>query len=93
MKKMKKHVAVLAVILLAAMAAATWAQTKKAAVLPKDWMSYKFIGSLVITEKKSPLFGIHHFYMNKKGLDAFNKGGPYPDGTVIVDAVYDAVTG
>lgn len=88
---MKKHFAVLTVVFLATIAAATWAETKKGARLPKHWMSYKFIGSLIITDKKSPLFGIHHFYINKKGLETFNKGGTYPDGTIIVDAVYDAV--
>jgi hypothetical protein len=27
--------------------------------------------------------------MNKKGLDAFMKGQKYPDGTIIVDSVYE----
>jgi hypothetical protein len=30
--------------------------------------------------------------MNKKGLEAFEKGGPYPDGTIIVGGVYEVVT-
>jgi hypothetical protein len=88
---MKKHFTVLVAVLLAAMAVATWAETKKGAMFPKDWMTYKFIGALIITDQKSPLFGIHHFYMNKKGLETFKKGGAYPDGTIIVDAVYEAV--
>ncbi len=91
---MKKYFAVLVVVLLTTMAVAAWAETKKGVILPKGWMTYKFIGSLIITDKQSPLFGIHHFYMNKKGIETFiNKGGPYPDGTMIVDAVYEAVTG
>jgi hypothetical protein len=89
---MKKYYALLMVVLLAATGVATSADTKKGGTLPKDWMTYKFIGSLVITDKQSPLFGIHHFYINKKGTETFNKGGTYPDGTIIVDAVYDAVT-
>jgi hypothetical protein len=59
--------------------------------LPKNWENYKHIGSLIIPDKKSPLFGIHHFQMNKKGLDAFNKGEAYPEGTIIVGAVYEVV--
>jgi hypothetical protein len=31
--------------------------------------------------------------MNNNGLEAFNKGGPYPDGTIIVDAVHELVEG
>jgi hypothetical protein len=65
------------------------AYAKDDIALPKDWNSYRHIGSLIITDKAHPLFGIHHFYMNKKGLSAFEKGEKYPDGTVIVDSVYE----
>lgn len=71
---------------------AAYAVADEAASLPKDLQGYKHIGSLVIPDRKSPLFGIHHFYMNKKGLEAFEKGKPYPAGTVIVGAVYEAAT-
>jgi cytochrome P460 len=60
--------------------------------LPKDLDSYTHTGSLVIPDKNSPLFGFFHYYMNKKGLEAFKKGGPYPDGTIIVGKVYEVVT-
>ena len=65
------------------------AETKKGMAFPKDWETYKHIGSLVIPDKTHALHGIHHFYMNKKGLDAFMKNQKYPDGTIIVDAVYE----
>ncbi|MGE5809013.1 MAG: cytochrome P460 family protein [Nitrospirota bacterium] len=65
--------------------------TQKGMTLPKDWPTYRHIGSLIVTDKDHPLHGIHHFYMNKKGLAAFEKGGNYPDGTVIVDSVYEIV--
>jgi hypothetical protein len=60
--------------------------------LPKDLDSYTYTGSLVIPDKNSPLFGFFHYYMNNKGLTAFKKGGPYPEGTIIVGKVYDIVT-
>jgi len=81
----------MSILLIGVIVAIGWAQAKKAVTLPKDWRTYKHIGSLIITDKANALFGIHHFYMNKTGLDAFNKGMPYPDGTIIVDTVYDVV--
>jgi len=60
--------------------------------LPKDKDTYKHIGSLIIPDKTSPLFGIHHFTMNKKALGAFEKGTAYPDGSIIVGSVYEVVT-
>jgi hypothetical protein len=62
------------------------------AALPKDLGTYKHIGSLIIPDKNSPLFGIHHFTMNKSALEAFEKGTAYPDGAIIVGSVYDVVT-
>jgi hypothetical protein len=76
---------------LGALVVAVSAETQKGMVLPKDWDTYRHIGSLIVTDKDHPLHGIHNFYMNKKGLAAFEKGGKYPDGTVIVDAVYEIV--
>jgi cytochrome P460 len=60
--------------------------------LPKDLDSYTYTGSLAIPDKDSPLFGFFHYYINKKGLEAFKKGGPYPDDTIIVGKVYEVVT-
>ncbi len=88
---MKRLLLITTVALLVMASLALAAEKTKGLVLPKDWQSYKHIGSLIITDKNHPLFGIHHFYMNKKGLPAFAKGEPYPDGTIIVDAVYEIV--
>jgi hypothetical protein len=77
------------VIVTTALALAVSAETKKGMAFPKDWPSYKHIGSLVITDKNNGLFGFHHFYINNKGVEAFEKGAKYPDGTVIFDAVYE----
>ena len=90
---MKKCIVVAASIcmMISALSVTVSAETKKGMAFPKDWRTYRHIGSLIITDKDQPLLGIHHFYMNQKGLAAFEKGGPYPDGTVIVDAVYEVV--
>jgi hypothetical protein len=86
-RRMKKIVVTaIAVMVFAAIA---MAGTQSGMTLPKDWNTYKFIGSLIITDKNHALHGIHHFYINKKGLDAFMKGRKYPDGTIIVDSVYE----
>lgn len=88
---MKKMSAVITAVCLGAglLALPASAGMKKGMAFPQDWESYKHIGSLVVTDKSHALHGIHHFYLNKKGLDAFKKGRNYPDGTIIVDAVYE----
>jgi len=88
---MKKRalVAVVVLVVTVAFVLGVSADTKKGMAFPKDWKTYKHIGSLIITDKNHPLFGIHHFSINKKGIAAFEKGGTYPDGTIIFDAVYD----
>jgi hypothetical protein len=57
----------------------------------RDWF---FVNSLSATAD-SPLFGhvggVHHIYVNAKGLRTLKAGGPfpYPDGTVFADDVHD----
>jgi len=86
-RKMKKIV--LSAIAVLVVATIAMAGTQHGMSLPHDWSTYRHIGSLIITDKSHALYGIHHFYMNKKGLDAFSKGQKYPDGTIIVDSVYE----
>jgi len=86
---MKKLISMFAVAFVLATVVTTWAGE---AALPKDVDSYKHIGSLIIPDKNSPLFGIHHFVMNKKGLAAFEKGSALPEGTIIVGSVYEVLT-
>ena len=90
---MKRLIVVVAAIciMICALAVTVSAETKKGMAFPKDWETYRHIGSLIITDKDQPFQGIHHFYMNQKGLATFEKGGMYPDGTIIVDAVYEVV--
>ena len=87
--KKKALVTIIVFAIMAAFTLAVSADTKKGMAFPKDWGTYRHIGSLVITDKSHALFGIHHFYINKTGLKAFEKGEKYPDGTIIFDAVYD----
>ena len=57
----------------------------------RDWF---FVNSLTATAD-SPLFGhvagVHHIYVNARGLPALKAGGPfpYPDGTVFADDVHE----
>ncbi|MGH7216215.1 MAG: cytochrome P460 family protein [Nitrospiraceae bacterium] len=75
--------------LVLAMASATWG-AMQALTLPQDVEDFKHIGSLVIPDKASPLFGIHHFYLNDKGMPAFKKSEPYAEGAIFVGKVYEA---
>jgi hypothetical protein len=86
---MKKLMGVLTAVMFLATAAGVVAGEL---ALPKDKDTYKHVGSLIIPDKTSPLFGIHHFTMNKKALGAFEKGAAYPEGSVIVGSVYEVVT-
>jgi hypothetical protein len=57
----------------------------------RDWF---FVNSLTATAD-SPLFGniagLHHIYVNARGLPTLKAGGPfpYPDGTVFADEVHE----
>jgi cytochrome P460 len=88
---MKKGFNMLAalVVVLALMALPTAAAELS---LPKDAGSYRHVGSFIISDKNSPLFGIHHFYLNKTGEAAFEKGTAYPTGTIFIGRVYEAET-
>jgi hypothetical protein len=57
----------------------------------RDWF---FVNSLTATAE-SPLFGhvagVHHIYVNARGLPTLKAGGgfPYPDGTIFADDVHE----
>jgi len=86
---MKKLAGIVIASFIIASSITAWAGEE---ALPKDLDSFTYTGSLVIPDKNSPLFGFFHYSMNKKGLAAFKKGGPYPDGTTIVGKVYEVVS-
>jgi hypothetical protein len=57
----------------------------------RDWF---FVNSLSVTAD-SPLFarmaGLHHIYVNPRGVPTLKAGGPfpYPDGTIFADDVHE----
>jgi hypothetical protein len=55
---------------------------------PESLAAYRFVNAFVVTDPDNPLFGMHEFYLNSAGLDAFRRGGPYPEGAEFVGMVY-----
>jgi len=81
--------AAIAAITLAASLAAVAAAPRGAAVAyPEGYREWTHLKSMAIVSQEHPLFeafgGIHHVYVNRKGLAAARAGGPYPDGSVLV---------
>ncbi|MCS7171162.1 MAG: cytochrome P460 family protein [Aquificaceae bacterium] len=66
-------------------------------VAPEKYRSWNHVKSMVIFDQKHPLFnpfsGVHHVYVNDKGLEAVKKEGErkFPDGTVIAIVFYEHV--
>lgn len=60
--------------------------------LPKGWRNFIHVKSMVIPDKNHGLYGFHHIYVNKKGIETLKKGGVYPEGTVFIGVFYDVVT-
>lgn len=61
---------------------------------PQYYRGWHHVKSMLIYDAKHPLFnpfgGIHHIYVNKTGLEAYRKGGTFPDGTIIVFDLLEA---
>src|SRR5579871_5359632 len=61
---------------------------------PNSFRDWFFVNSLTATAD-SPLFshvaGVHHIYVNARGLPTLKAGGPfpYPDGTIFADDVHE----
>ncbi len=70
------------------------AQEKKGVSYPTRYRDWPHVKSMLIFDQKHPLFnpfgGLHHIYVNAKGLSAYKKGGAFPDGTVIVFDLLEA---
>ncbi len=66
-------------------------------VAPEKYRSWHHVKSMVIFDKSHPLYnpfsGIHHVYVNDKGLNATKESGKrnFPDGTVIAIVFYEHV--
>jgi hypothetical protein len=55
---------------------------------PESLAEYRYVNTFVVTDPDDPLFGMHEFYVNRAGLDAFRHGGPYPVGAEFVGMTY-----
>ena len=72
--------------------AASFAASVVAADEPVPTISgLDFIGSMTVPDKKSPHFGIHHFYLNDTARPAFDQGTSYPAGALFVGKIYAIV--
>ncbi|GIW42419.1 MAG: cytochrome c oxidase subunit III [Candidatus Binatia bacterium] len=60
---------------------------------PENFREWNHVKSMVILPGH-PLAdsfgGMHHVYVNDKGLEAAKRGGPYPDGTVFVFDLFES---
>lgn len=82
---------------LAVSLAAQYGSGAKAEKFPDDYRTWTHVKSMVIHDPAHPLHadfgGIHHVYVNKKGLNTLRRGGSapnYPDGTVFVFDLLEA---
>lgn len=80
-----KRIVTAAALLLAAATAATAADT---ATLPKDYEKWAKSKEKVISDKGSLFYGIHHIYVDKKAMPAYQAGGKYPEGARFVVVNY-----
>lgn len=71
-----------------------FASEKGRVAYPAGYRDWPHVKSMLIYDQKHPLFnpfgGLHHIYVNQKGLDAYKKGGSFPDGSVIVFDLLEA---
>ena len=68
----------------------------KAVAYPEGYRSWTHVKSLVL-QPGHPLFesfgGLHHVYVNAKGLDALKGSRPFPDGSVFAFDLFEVDTG
>jgi hypothetical protein len=90
----KSDFRVFVVFLLLISVTLVFAQEKKSVSYPAGYRDWTHVKSMLIFDEKHPLYnpfgGLHHIYVNAKGLTAYRKGGPFPDGTVIVFDLLEA---
>ena len=57
--------------------------------LPKGYEKWEKSKEKVVNDKKSLFYGIHHIYVDKKAMKAYETGGPYPEGSRFVVVNYN----
>lgn len=58
---------------------------------PRDYKNWVHGTSKIILNKKSPLYGFQQVFVNDSAVDAYKRGGGYPDGSIIVIGFYEAI--
>ncbi len=56
--------------------------------LPKGYEKWERSKQQVVNDKKSLFYGIHYTYVDKKAMNAYKSGGPYPEGSRFVVVQY-----
>jgi hypothetical protein len=84
---MRRNVSFFVVVILMLAATVSFAKMGDDVSLPQDWRSFIHAKSMVIPDKSHDLYGFHHIYVNKKGLEILKKGGKYPQGTIFIAAL------
>ena len=86
-----KSIAVISLVFLSGLALAM--SHGDAPSLPENLQNFKHINTLFVVDSESPIHGIHHFAIGKKGREAFLQGGTeeYPEGTTFLGRVYKPV--
>lgn len=90
------RLAALATALAVALAVvAAQSETSGAIAYPSGYRNWPHAKSMVIHHSSHPLFeafgGIHHVYVNERGVETLRKGGgTYPDGTIFVFDLLEA---
>ncbi|MCS6983847.1 MAG: cytochrome P460 family protein [Leptospiraceae bacterium] len=62
---------------------------------PENYRSFFHVKSMEL-KKDHPLYkdfgGLHHVYVNHEGLEALKKGGPFPDGSILVFDLFEVTS-
>lgn len=56
---------------------------------PTGYRQWFHVNSMLIDDPSNQLAGLHNVYVNTAGLEALQRGTPYPNGTVFTDDVHD----
>jgi len=93
MRYIAVFVLTLAVIATAALVSDNLSAQSGGLKYPEGYRSWTHVNSMLIHSKDHPLYdpfgGLHHVYVNDKGVKALKNGGAYPDGSVLVFDLYD----
>jgi len=77
----RKTVTLVAGVLIAA---ASLAVAASALTLPKGYQKWRKSRQHIVNDRKSLFYGIHYTYVDARAMKAFEKGGPYPEGSRFV---------